>query len=315
MEVDLAIVGGGPAGLTAGLYAARRALRTIILSKDLGGQAATTPDIENYPGIDFTDGLNLMMQFQEQAIKHGAEFVAAEVQHIAPQENGFVLTTSVGEYEARAVILACGSTPRDMGVPGEDELKGRGVSSCVTCDGPLYKNKKVVVVGGGHSALEAAGFLSKIAAEVHIIHQRKTFLAAPELIKQITGDKKVTAHLETKVVAVLGEDRVAAISLETKEGPLSIAVDGVFVELGHITKTDWLAGLVERDRVGHVIVDRFGQTSCPGIFAAGDITDADFKQVVISAGDGAKAALKACQYIEHQSDRPIVPDWGFIKEE
>lgn len=315
MEVDIAIVGGGPAGLTAGLYAARRALRTIILAKDLGGQAATTPEIENYPGVDFVDGLNLMISFQEQAIKHGAEFVVAEVQKIQPGITGFTLITSVGEYNTKAVILACGSTPRDMGVPGEDKLKGRGVSSCVTCDGPLYKNKTVAVVGGGHSALEAAGFLSKIAAKVYVVHTRPKFLAAPELIAQIRDDKKVITRLGSKVLAVLGEERVQGLRLETVDGSVTMNVDGIFVELGHIAKTDWLVGVVDCDNRGHVIVDRFGQTSCPGIFAAGDITDADFKQVVISAGDGARVALKAYQYIEQQLGKTVVPDWGFVDKD
>lgn len=307
---DVVVVGGGPAGLTAGMYAARRALKTLILTKDLGGQAATTGEIENYPGIDFTDGFDLMQNFRVQAEKHGAEIRAIEVEGLSVTNSLFILKTPQENIEARSVILAFGLTPRDLGVPGEEKLKGRGVSYCVTCDGPLFKGKKVLVCGGGNHALDAAEFMAKIAAEVHIVYERSQFRGAAELTKKVMGDEKIQKHLGEKVAVIEGDDRVRRVVFESGTG---LELDGVFIEIGYVANTKWLSGLIELDGRGQIVTDKRGHTSIPGLFAAGDITDMDYKQLVISAGEGAKAALEAYRFLHHTEGKPIIPDWGFTE--
>jgi thioredoxin reductase (NADPH) len=315
MPYDIVVVGGGPAGLTAGLYAARRALKTVILTKDLGGQAATTDWIENYPGVDFTDGLELMVKFRDQALKHGAEFQTLEATGLARSADGTLLVhTPTETFPARAVILAFGLTPRDLGVPGEERLKGRGVSYCVTCDGPLFKGKRVLVAGGGTAALDAAEFLTKIAASpVHIVHERDKFRGAAALIERVLQNPAIEKHLGWKIREITGEAMVAGVVLERQGLERAVAVDGVFVELGHVAKTDWLKGVVDLDHRGQVVVQRGCQTSCPGVFAAGDVADIDYKQVVISAGEGAKAALEAYRYLQGAAGQSLVPDWTTAK--
>ena len=310
---DVVSVGGGAAGLTAGMYAARRALKTVILAKDLGGQAATTSWIENYPGVGVTDGLELMVKFRDQALQFGAEFVATEAEKITPHDNGFMVTTPQGEFTSRAVILAFGLTPRDLGVPGEEALKGRGVSYCVTCDGPLFKGKRVLVVGGGSSALDAAEFLTHLTDVVHIVYEREVFRGPKALIAKVLHDPKITKHLGEKVVEIRGRERVESVLLSGGGETVEVPVDGVFVELGHIVKTAWLKGLVDLDERGHVIVTKNCATSRPGIFAAGDVADIAYKQVVVSAGEGAKAALQAYHYLQGGDGRSIVPDWTLAK--
>ncbi len=310
---DVIIVGGGPAGLSAGIYAGRRALKTLILTKDVGGQAATTPEIENYPGIDFTDGFDLMEKFRAQAEKHGAELRAAEVEKLEKTDGAFAVKTPHEDFFAKAVILAFGLTPRDLGVPGEERLKGRGVSSCVTCDGPLYKGKRVLVCGGSDHALDAAEFLVKIAGEVHMVYERDKFRGSAALVKKVMDDEKIIKHLGSKVVKINGEERVSGVDIEGVE-TTTLAFDGIFVEVGYIANSKWLKGLVEIDGHQQIIADKKCHTSTPGIFAAGDIAEGDYKQVVISAGEGAKAALEAYRYIHHSEGKPIIPDWGFTKD-
>ncbi len=305
---DVVVVGAGPAGLTAGLYAARRALKTLILTKDLGGQAATTGEIENYPGIDFTDGFDLMQKFRDQAEKHGAEIRAIEVEQLATSDGLFLLKTPQDTVSARSVILAFGLTPRDLGVPGEEALKGRGVSYCVTCDGPLYKGKKVIVCGGGNHALDAAEFLSKIASEVHIVYERNQFRGAAELTKKVMDDERIQKHLGEKVATIEGEERVRRVVFESGKG---LDLDGVFVEIGYVANTKWLKGFIEIDSRGQIVTDKRCRTAVPGLFAAGDIADLDYRQLVISAGEGAKAALEAYRFLNHTEGKPIIPDWGF----
>lgn len=313
MDYDVIIVGGGPAGLSAGIYASRRALKTLILTKDLGGQAATTPEIENYPGVDFTDGFDLMEKFRSQAEKHGAEIRAIEVEGIEKIEGGFKLKTPHDFFSAKAVILAFGLTPRDLGVPGEEKLKGRGVSSCVTCDGPLFKDKRVIVAGGGDHALDAAEFLAKIAAEVHIVYERDKFRGNAVLVEKVMKDEKIIKHLGKQISEIFGEQRVEAVTLQGSDSE-KLPIDGVFVEVGYIANTKWLKDILSLDQRGQIIADKYCHTSAPGLFAAGDIVDMNFKQVVISAGEGAKAALEAYRYINHSEGKPIIPDWGFTKE-
>ena len=308
---DTIIIGGGPAGLTAGLYASRRALKTLILSKDLGGQAALSYDIENYPGVDLIDGLSLMQKFGKQAQKFGAEIKYGEVLEINKVKNQFKVKTDQNEFTGRSIILACGLAPKNLDIPGEKKFKGRGVSYCATCDGPLYKNKTVAVIGGGNSALDAAEYLSKIVKKVYLIHRRDQFRGEEVVVNRLQKDPRVELVLSSEIIEIKGDQVVESIVIknngydETKE----IKIDGIFVEIGYVAKTDLVKDLIKLNKVGEIITDKDTNTNEEGIFSCGDVTDCSYKQIVISAGEGAKAALQAYKYLRLQTGDHILPDW------
>ncbi len=307
---DVVIVGGGPAGLAAAIYTSRRALKTLIISKDVGGQAALTDEIENYPGFESIGGLELAEKFKAQAIKFGAEFTLMEIVGLEKKGKEFLLkTVDKKEIKTKTVILAFGLTPRNLEVPGEQELTGRGVSYCATCDGPLYKDKIATVIGGGNSALDAAEFLSRIAKQVYLIHRRDEFRGEQILVDQVKAAKNVEIIYNANAAEVKGKDRVEALVYKTNDGEVKeIKTDGIFIEIGHIAKTGWLDGVVDlTEGRKEIAISRDCATSQPGVFAAGDISDITYKQVVISAGEGAKAALQAYRYL--QGDKALVPDW------
>ncbi|MBU4331954.1 thioredoxin-disulfide reductase [Patescibacteria group bacterium] len=313
MTYDAIIVGAGAAGLTAGLYAARRNLKTLILSKDIGGQTAVATEIENYPGVpDEPNGLLLMQKFRQQAESFGAVIQSGEVKSIKPQNNVFIVKTHKTNHKTKTVILAFGLIPRKLGVPGEKKFTGKGVVYCATCDGPLFRNKIVAVAGGGNSGLDAADFLAGIAKQVYLIHRRDKFRAEAVLQKKIQRAKNVKIILNSAIKKINGKDKVESIIVaETKKGSSQeIKVDGVFVEIGYEAKTDWLEGLIKLNEKNEIVTDENCQTNVPGIFAAGDVTDAPYKQIVISAGEGAKAALQAYGYIQHKGGTKEEPDWG-----
>ena len=311
---DVIIVGGGAAGLTAALFASRRALKTLVLSQDIGGQASTTASIENYPGIDFTDGLELMNKFRSQAEKHGATVILSEVQLIENTPDGrFTVGTSGQTYESDAVILAYGLTHRHLGVPGEEALIGKGVTYCATCDAPLYKSKKVVVVGGGNSAMDAALLLSKLASEVSIIATKEEFRGEHVLIERLLATPNIKPYMNGVVTEIRGQDKVTGVSFTSNEQPFSVDVDGVFVEIGFTVNPALVRGIVELDQKNQVIVNPTdNSTSVPGVFAAGDVTSVNQKQIIISAGEGAKAALGVYQYLQSlgKAKRAGLVDWG-----
>lgn len=318
MEIyDTIIIGGGAAGLTAAIYAARRTLKTLVISQDIGGQAATTTHIENYPGYDLVDGAALMQKFQQQAEKFGADFTYEEVTKIDKLNDGnFKIKTSANEYLSKTLILAFGLTRQKLGVPGEEKLAGKGVAYCATCDAPLYKGKTVAVVGGGNSALDAALLLSKISPKVYIIHRRDEFRGDEILVNKIKNAKNIELVLNSKPAEIKGDKLVESIvvsdvSDESKQR--EIKVRGVFVEIGLVAKPDIIKGLVDLDKKNQVITTKDGATSYSGIFAAGDITDIQYKQVVISAGEGAKAALQAYKYLQGKKGAAVGIDWGMKK--
>jgi len=309
---DVIIIGAGAAGMTAALYAARRALKTLVISKDIGGQATMTSHIENYPGIDLINGMELMLKFKNQAEKFGAEFVFGEVRKIKKEKDIFTVWANGGNYKAQVLILAFGLTPRDLGVPGEEKFRGKGISYCATCDAPLYKNKIVAVVGGGNSALDAAFLLSKMAVKVYLIHRREEFRGEEILIKRVKENSNIELILNSEVREVKGDKKIESILIEDNQGKKrEIKIDGVFVEIGHEVKADFIRGLVNLNEKNEIIVDCNCQTSEPGIFAAGDVTNMEYKQIVISAGEGAKAALSAYRYLEEKTGkRGMGIDWG-----
>ncbi len=313
---DVIIIGAGPAGLTAALYTTRRSLKTLIISKDLGGQASLTDDIENWPGVKHTGGIELMEKFQEQAKIYGTKFLFKEVIDIKKEKKLFIIkTVDEEETKARTVILCFGLTPRNLKVPGEKELAAKGVSYCATCDGPLFKNKIVAVVGGGNSALDAAEYLSRESSKVYLIHRKDTFNGEQILIDQVKKIDNIELILNSNVKEIKGENVVNSlvyISGEGKEGEKEIKVSGIFIEIGHIATTDWLRDLVELTDRKEIKISSDCETKTPGLFAAGDITQITYKQIVISAGEGCKAALQAYKYI--QGTPIILPDWDKSKK-
>ena len=305
-KYDIIIIGGACAGLTAGLYAARRALKTLILTKDVGGQAAITDEIENYPGVGRINGFELMTNFRKQAEEAGAEIKMAEVNSIESVENRFSVKSSAGEFEATSLILAFGLEHRKLGVTGENEFYGRGVTYCATCDGPLFKGKTVAIVGGGNSAFDAAEYLSGLCKKVYLIHRSDKFRAEQVLIDIVKSKSNVEIITKAEIAEIVGKERVEKAILRNGE---VLKLDGVFIEIGYQPKTDFIKDLVKLDSIGQVIIDKEGKTNVPGIFGAGDVTDTPFKQVVISAGEGAKAALSAARYLQSKQSLELKPDW------
>ena len=310
---DVIIIGGGPAGLTAAVYALRRQLKTLIIVKGLGGQVTLASEIQNWPGTISTTGFELADSFRKQAEKWGAKFDFNEATKLEKDGDNFLIRTNAQEYRAMSVILAFGLTPSDLGVKGEEQFKGRGVSYCATCDGPLYKNKKVVVVGGGNSALEAVEYLSRLAEKVYLVNNTDRLIADNVLIQQAKAKGNLELFCSHEVVEIKGEKKVEGVlivDVNNKEAQHEIAADGIFVEVGHRPKTDWLRGTLNLNQRGEVVVDRKNQTSLEGVFAAGDCTDIDYKQIVVAAGEGAKAALSAYKYVAGKVGGPIKHDWG-----
>ncbi|MEM5834703.1 MAG: FAD-dependent oxidoreductase [Candidatus Aenigmatarchaeota archaeon] len=315
---DVIIIGGAAAGLTAGIYAGRRKLKTLILTKDIGGQASLAFQVENYPGFLKISGFELMQKFYQQAINSGAEVIFEEVLEIKEKGKNYLVKTASKEYETKAVILAFGKTPRSLNVPGEKEFLGKGVSYCAVCDLPLFKGKTIAVIGGGNSALDAALNGSEIASKVYLIHRRKEFRGFEELVEKVKEKKNVEFVLDSVVKEIKGEKFVEAIIVKNvlTEEEREIKVDGVFVEIGFETKIDFVRELVKIDQNNQIVVNKKCETFYPnsdkirpGIFAAGDLTDNPFKQIITSAAEGAKAALQAYNYIKG-IDVPVTTDWG-----
>jgi len=301
MNGDVIIVGGGPAGLTAGLYACRSGLSATIYEKGYpGGLAATTDLIDNYPG--FTEGVNGMElgdMMKKHAERFGAKIVASEIEKVW-RDDGVKVSVKGETVPAGAVIVATGWSPKKLGVPGEAELAGKGVSYCATCDGPLYRDKTVAVIGGGDSALQEAIFLARFAKEVKLIHRRDEFRAAPFLQKTVEDNDRITPLLSKTVVAVRGEGGVDGVELEDKKtGEKEFAeAAGVFFYVGIIPNVGMLGPEFDRDDMGFIITDDRCRTSIEGIFAAGDVRSKTLRQVVTAAGDGALAAMSAYSYLE-----------------
>jgi len=311
MKYDVIIVGGAAAGLTAAIYTTRRALKTLIVTQDIGGQAATTPDIENYPGYKMIDGMELMGKFKDQAEKYGTEIVYEEVKEVKKNGEIIKVKTNTKEFEGRSVILAFGLTHRHLGVPGEEEFGGKGVSYCATCDAPLFKKKDVAVVGGGNSALDAAILLSRIANKVYLVHRRDQFRGEQVLIDRVNEAKNIEIIYNSQVKEIQGEtlvNKLVVIDIEDENMVKEIDIQGVFVEIGFQVKGDLVKDLVDIDSTNQIIVDKNNETSTPGIFAAGDVTDIAYKQIIISAGEGAKAALQVYKYLN--AGKVTGVDWG-----
>jgi alkyl hydroperoxide reductase subunit F len=301
---ELIIIGGGPAGMTAAVYAARRKLNTLLISYDIGGQVLWTSGIENYMGYQFIEGSELMQKFQEQVKQFPLDMkIGAKVSHVSPIDGGFEVKTDKGEnYQARAAIIATGKRPRQLNVPGEEKFRSRGVTYCAICDGPLFAGENVAVIGGGNSALEAAEDMVRIADHVYLVSL--TPLTGDQiLIDKVRAAKNLTMFLEYEVLEINGESRVEGIKIRDLKSKQEreIDVSGIFIEIGLIPNSDPFKGIVHLNRLGEIEVDCANETGVPGLFAAGDVTSVPEKQIVVAAGEGAKAALKAHRYLQRLS--------------
>ncbi|MFH1207206.1 MAG: FAD-dependent oxidoreductase [Patescibacteria group bacterium] len=313
MEYDVIIVGGGSAGLTAAIYASRRAIKTLVISQDIGGQASITDIVENYPGHESIAGPDLMAKFHKQAEQFGAEFLFDEVKKIEKSKDIFLVKTASQEYIAKTIILAFGLSHRHLGVPGEERLIGRGVTYCATCDGPLFKRKRVAVVGGGNSGVSTALYLSGIAGQVYLFSRGGKLKGEAVLVDQLSGKKNIEIFTGIAAKEITGQERVESLIVTDVDDSTKVrnfAVDGVFVEIGYTVKSDFIKGLVKVDPQNQIIISPNNETSVPGIFAAGDVTTVTYKQIVISAGEGCKAALQAYKYLQQKSGKTAVMiDW------
>jgi thioredoxin reductase (NADPH) len=298
---NVIILGSGPAGLTAALYAARASLEPLVITgNELGGQIATTTEVENFPG--FPNGLTgpeLYDLMQRQAERFGARFEIDEVVQVGLQQPPFNLTTHARTFEARSVILATGATPRKLNVPGEKDLTGRGVSYCATCDGFFFRDKEIMVVGGGDSALQEGLFLTKFGRRVRVVHRRDALRAGPALVERARKNEKIEFVWNTVIEAIHGNGAVEAVRLkdtltgEARQEPVS----GVFIYIGHVPNTWLYQGQIDMDEEGYLVVDPYLHTSVPGVFAAGEVHDKRFRQAIVSAGYGCMAAMEAEKYL------------------
>lgn len=298
---ELIIIGGGPAGMTATVYAARKKINTLLISKDIGGQPLVTANIENYMGYQFIEGPELMQKFEAQIRQFPVEIKnGVEVKSMGQIKNGFAVKTGEEEeFRAKTVIVATGKRPRSLNVPGEEKLRGRGVTYCAICDSPLFAGENVAVIGGGNSALEATDDLIKIASHVYLI-SRSTLRGDAILIERVKGASNLTIFVNYQPAAVGGTARVENItvkSLKTGEQQ-NLAVSGIFVEIGLIPNSDLVREIAPLNELGEIKVNCANGTGVPGLFAAGDVTDVPEKQIIVAAGEGAKSALQAHRYLQ-----------------
>lgn len=306
---EIVILGAGPAGLAAAIYAARANHAPLLVTgQDIGGQVATTNLVENYPG--FSQGIagpELARVMQDQAEKFGARVEYDSIRQVDLSERPFRLTGELTEYRAQALIVATGATPTKLGVPGERDLTGRGVSYCATCDGFFFQGKEIVVVGGGDSALEEGLFLTKFASRVTIVHRRNALRASAILQKRARENPKVNFVWDTTITEVLGTSKVEAVRTRNtqtgEEGTLTTS--GVFIYIGHIPNTGLFQGQLDMDEHGYVVTDKWLHTNVQGVFAAGEVTDPHFRQVITSAGMGAAAAMQAEKYLAEHSEELV----------
>lgn len=298
---DILIIGGGPAGLTAAIYASRNRRRTAVIDKALpGGNIALTHLVENYPGFpEGIGGFDLGQRLADQAQKFGAELVLAEAMGVELGGAVKVVRTSEGDYRGRCVIIASGASPQRLGVPGEERLTGRGVSYCATCDGAFFQGQPVAVVGGGNAALEETLFLTRYADRITVVHRRDQLRADAILQERAFAEPKIGFAWDSVVEEVLGEGEVSGVRLRNvKTGATSeLAVAGVFVYVGLLPNTQFLGGAIALDAVGQIPVNIRMETSLPGVFAAGDLRSQSPRQAITAAGDGAVAALSAERYL------------------
>lgn len=295
---DLIIIGAGAAGMSAAIYAARQKLNFIVISKDIGGQTLLSSDVENYLGFHFIDGTHLVGKFKEHLKDYNVSVIEEEAISVEKINSGFKIKTKKKEYKSKAVIIATGEHPRKLNVPGEKEFYGKGVTYCATCDAPLFSGKDVAVIGGGNSAMEAALLAEKYSNKVFILSIKSELKGDALLLQNLKNSKKIEVIGNAKTKEILGDKFVSEIKFERDGKKERLTVQGVFVEIG-LTPNSSLAD-IKKNEYGELIVDIKNMTSVNGIFAAGDVTNVTEKQIVVAAGEGAKAALEAIKYLQRK---------------
>lgn len=304
---DLIIVGAGPAGMSAAIYAARRKINFIIISLDVGGQMSWSSDVENYPGTTSISGVELANNFQKHLQVYGIKIKQEEIIKIDKKEDVCIVKTKKNSYESKSVIIACGKSPRKLDVPGEEEFLGKGVNYCAVCDAPLYGNKTVAVIGGGNSGMDAALFLSKYASKIYLIESRAEITGESYLKEKVLKEKKIQVITNSNIKEIKGSKFVTSLVYEKEGKNNELKVEGIFVEIGLVNKADFTD--VQKNRWGEIMIFRSTRshdenaTDIPGIFAAGDVTDVPSKQIVVAAGEGCKAALAAFDYISKWDEK------------
>lgn len=309
---DVIVVGASLAGLSAALYVARQGFDVLVIGMDLGGQATLATEVENYPGIPKISGLSLVDRIRSQVEKFGGQITYEEVTSVEKVESGFKVKTNMFSYFAKALVLAIGKSPRKLKVKGEEEFKGRGVSYCTVCDAPFFKNKVVALVGIGDEANESAIYLSKLVKKVYYILPTEKVVGRNDIVSQVSNDEKIVLLLNSEVREIKGKDRVNSIVVydRNKKELREIEAEAIFIEMGYELRTSFLSNLVRLNEKGEVVIDKLTRTSCEGIFAAGDVTDVPYKQMIIAAGFGAIAGLSACNYLLTLKGKPMVlSDW------
>ncbi|MFP3867694.1 MAG: thioredoxin-disulfide reductase [Desulfobacteraceae bacterium] len=306
-DYDLIIVGGGPAGLTAGIYAGRARIKTVLIEKLVtGGQVMTTEMIENYPGFpEGVSGFELSQRMRDQSERFGLEIIEGEVLELKPGDSCHTLVLAEQQLTCQAVIIASGVRPNQLGVPGEKALTGKGVSYCATCDGALYRDEVIAGVGGGDTALQDAVFLTRFVRKVHLIHRRDAFRGVKILQEKVLGNDKIEVHWDTVVQEIEGDKSVQAVRLKNvKTGQENtLPVSGVFVWVGITPNTAWLQDTVARDERDFIITNEEMATNLPGVYAAGDVRSKMLRQISTAVGDGAVAAFAVEQYLENRETR------------
>ncbi len=309
MAYDLIIVGGGPAGMSAALYAVRQNLRFLLFAEQVGGLANLVPTLKAYLGYQYITGFDLIERFRKHLLKYKVPVKDEKVARIAKKGQFFTVKASSGTYRSRSVIVATGRRFRKLGIPGEERFTNMGVSDCTICDGPLFKGKTVAVIGGGRTGLFATLFLLKIARKIYMVEKSgrvKTDGGMKNVAGIVKGNKKVKILTNSAATEIRGDSFVRELVLGRNGKKQALPVDGVFVEIGYVPNTGLVKRLVKLNQRGEIIVDAECRTSVPGVFAAGDVTHIKEKQVVVSVGDGAKAALSAVLFLEN-SRRKSVP--------
>lgn len=306
---DLIIIGGGPAGITAGVYAARKRLKTLILTQDIGGQMAWSSDVENYPGFSMISGADLVEKF-ENHIEQFRDVLELRltnkgVTEIDKNKTYFSVKTGEGISEhSRSVIIAGGRVPKSLGIKGEKEFLNRGVSYCAWCDGPIFKNKDIAIIGGGNSALDTAINIERSVKSIVMINPTSELTGDKILIDKVTNAQDIRVLNNTEIISINGDKFVNSITVKPvdKNKPEDLKLSGVFIEIGSIPATDYLKSLLKLNDRGEIVVDKYNMSSVEGLYAAGDITDIEEKQIVTAAGEGAKAAIMASKYIARFED-------------
>lgn len=298
---DVIIIGGGTAGLSAAIYCQRAGKEALVLEgKAIGGQIVNTPEVENYPGIIKVSGFDFAMGLLEQAKACGATVKNQAVLSVEEEDNKFIVKTKRNSYEAPALIIASGATNRNLGLPGENELIGKGISYCATCDGAFFKGRDVAVIGGGNTALEDAGFLTNYCNKVYLVHRRSEFRGEPQSAEILRSKPNLEMVLDSVSTEIINDGKVTGLKVKNvkTEEERTLNVDGIFVAIGQVPQNSLFASLVELDDKGYVVAGENCETSRKGIFAAGDCRTKKVRQLTTAASDGAVAALAACEYID-----------------